>query len=136
MAKRFQFSVALRNDRANQFEVTLGSAAEVHIRSGTMPVSCGSADTGTLLCKIVLPADYLNNASGGSKTMKGVWSGLGLLNGKATYFRMKKTGNPATVCQGNIGVAGEDVAMEITDANVVVGEPVTVTLFTWTEGNA
>lgn len=62
-----QFSVAVRNARLDAIETTVGTSAILKIRSGAAPADCATADSGTALVVMNLPADYLAAASGGSK---------------------------------------------------------------------
>lgn len=141
MARVLQFGVAVRNARLDAFE-TRAAGSKLEIYSGTMPANCGlGVNSGTVLAQIILPSDWMADASGGSKSMLGTWTANGLATGTASYFRFKHYGFAGinTVhCQGNIVEAGseDEGAMELDDINIVLDEPVTVTLFTLTDGNA
>jgi hypothetical protein len=133
-----QFSETLRNNRLNQFESTLGGAARLRIFSGTKPASVADPETGALLCEIVLPSDWMTAAVAGSKTKAGTWTGFAdLVAGDGTtagYFRMRSSSAVAH-CQGDITATGGGGAMTLNDTLLVAGQPVTVTMFTLTEGN-
>lgn len=62
-----QLSVAARNARLDAIETTAGTTAKLQIRSGAQPATCATAASGTLLAELTLPADYLANASAGSR---------------------------------------------------------------------
>jgi len=66
-----QLSTAVRNAQADAFESTTGTAAKLQIRSGAAPANCAAADSGTLLCEMTLPSDWLSAASSGAKTKSG-----------------------------------------------------------------
>ena len=77
---------------------------------------------------------------GDPRRSSGTWTANGLITGTATYFRFKFYGFAGinTIhCQGNIVEEGseDEGAMELDSVNVVLDEPVTVTLFTLTDGN-
>ncbi|MFN8996143.1 MAG: hypothetical protein ACK5X3_21090, partial [Pseudomonadota bacterium] len=63
----FQFDVASRNAALDAIETTVGVSPTLEIRSGAPPANCASADTGTVLATLALPADWLANAASGSK---------------------------------------------------------------------
>jgi len=132
-----QFSDTLRNNRINQVETTIGSSPTLRIMSGAMPANCAAADAGTLLCSMVLPADWLSNAASGVKSKQGTWTGTAdVAAGAGTnagYFRLKS--GATTHCQGNITVFGGGGAMTIDDITIIAGQPVNVTTFVLTDGN-
>ena len=91
-----QLSVAARNARLDTFESTAGASAKLQIRSGAQPANCAAAASGTLLCEIALPADWMANAASGSKAKAGTWSGTGAAAGTAGHFRI--VDNAGTTC--------------------------------------
>lgn len=131
-----QFSVAVRNARLDAFETTTGATAKLRILTGTQPATCATAETGTLLCEITLPADWLNAASGGAKSKLGTWTGTASGAGTAGYFRI--VDNAGTTChqQGNITITSGGGDMEIDNTSISNGQTVTVTSYTLTDGNA
>lgn len=62
-----QYSVAVRNARLDAVETTIGASAILKIRTGAVPASCATADAGTVLATLALPADYMAAASGGPR---------------------------------------------------------------------
>lgn len=134
-----QFSVTLRNARGNTIESHVGASALLEIRSGAKPANCAAADSGTLLCSMTLPADWMDAFASGSGVKAGTWSGTGVNAGTAGHFRIKQAGSPNSCqIQGTITPASASPTgdMEIDNDNIAVGQTVTVTLFAITEGNA
>jgi hypothetical protein len=135
-----QFSSLMRDNRLDQFEVTLVTAPKLRIMSGSMPANCAAADTGTMLCEMALPSDWMNASSGGVKTKLGTWSGTGdAAAGAGTnagYFRIKNTAGTTTHCQGDVTATGGGGAMTIDNLSIASGQTVTVSAFTITDGNA
>lgn len=132
-----QFSVGLRNARGNQIETHIGAAPTLQIRSGAKPATCAAADSGTLLCSMTLPADWMAAFSSGSGSKSGTWSGLGVAVGTAGHFRIKRAGSPDTCeIQGTITTGSPTGDMDIDNPSIANGQTVTVTLFSVTEGNA
>jgi hypothetical protein len=58
-----QLSTAVRNARLNAIETETGTAAVLKLRTGAAPANCGAADSGTVLCSMTLPSDYLADAA-------------------------------------------------------------------------
>lgn len=129
-----QLSVAARNARLDTFESTAGASAKLQIRSGAQPANCAAAASGTLLCEIALPADWMANAASGSKAKAGTWSGTGAAAGTAGHFRI--VDNAGTTChmQGSVGTSGTDMTLDNT--SIASGQTVTVNTFTVTDGNS
>src|SRR5512146_3315680 len=98
-----QLSEAVRNARLDDIEIQIGASAKLQIRSGSPPANCAAADSGTLLCEIALPADYMNAAAAGQKTKNGTWSGTATASGVAGHFRLKNTAGTVTHIQGTCG---------------------------------
>lgn len=131
-----QLSVAARNARGDSFETTLGASAKLQIRSGAQPANCAAAASGTLLCEIALPADYLTAAAAGVKSKNGSWTGTGAANGNAAHFRF--VDNAGTTChlQGSVTATGGGGDMTIDNVAIATGQTVTVTAFSTTEPDA
>ena len=129
-----QLSVALRNAKADQFEAEVGASGTLEIRTGAQPADCASANSGTVLSTISLPADFMNAAANGVVAINnGPWTDASAdATGTAGHFRIF---NGATChMQGSAGTSGTD--MILTSADLTAGEPFEITLFTVTEGNA
>lgn len=129
-----QYSTTLRNNQLDQVESTTGASAKLQIRSGAPPANCAAADSGTLLCEITLPSDWMSAAAAGSKAKLGTWSGTGAADGVAGHFRLKD--NAGTTCHAQGTVAESAADMIIDNENVGNGQAVTVNTFTLTAGNA
>ena len=135
-----QFGELLRNARLDAFEATINTSPKLRIMSGTMPANCAAADTGTMLCEMSLPSDYMNAASTGTKTKLGAWTGTGdAAAGAGTnagHFRIKNTAGTVVHCQGDITATGGGGAMTLDNVSIASGQTVTVNTFTLTDGNA
>src|SRR5579883_1766473 len=117
-----QLSTAARNARLDSIESTAGTGALLKIYTGSQPANCATAASGTLLCTITLPSDWMANASGGSKAMSGTWSGT------AGYFRIYDSTGTTCHIQGSVGTSGTD--MTTSSTTVTNGDTITVTGFT------
>ena len=130
-----QLSVAVRNARLDAIETAIGASPTLEIRSGTVPANAAAADAGTLLASMALPADYMAAASSGSKALLGTWQDLTAdATGTAGHFRIKQ----GATChlQGTITGTGGGGDMEVNNTSIAVGQQVSVTTFTLTDGNA
>lgn len=131
-----QLSVAARNARLDSFETATGASAKLQIRSGAQPASCAAAATGTLLCEIALPADWMAAASGGTKALAGTWQASAAAAGTAGHFRI--VDNAGTTChmQGSVTATGGGGDMTLDNTSIAAAQVVTITGFTLTDGNA
>lgn len=135
-----QYSVNVRNAQLDQVEVVTGVSAKLQLRSGPPPANCGSADSGTLLCEMMLPSDWMAAAASGSKAKLGTWSGVGAAGAgsgtAAGHFRIRD--NAGTTChmQGTVTVTGGGGDMTVTNTSIAENQSVTVDTFNLTAGNA
>jgi hypothetical protein len=133
-----QYGGTLRDNQANQIETTIGASAKLQIRTGAAPANCAAADSGTLLCEITLPADYLTAASGGNGQVSknGTWQGTAAAAGTAAHFRIKD--NAGSVChiQGTITATGGGGDMTVDNTSIASAQVVTVTAASFTRANA
>ena len=134
-----QYSTTLRDNQLDQVESTVGAAAKLRLYSGAPPANCAAAASGTLLLSLTLPSDWMNAASGGTKTLLGTWAGNGDAGAgtgtNAGYFRVWDSG--VTVCsmQGTVTITGGGGDMTLDNVNIASGQAVTVASFTITAGN-
>ncbi|WP_426017370.1 hypothetical protein [Brevundimonas sp. DWR2-3-1b1] len=131
-----QLSVAARNARLDSIETVAGASAKLQIRSGAQPANCATAASGTLLVEIALPADYLANASAGSKAKSGTWSGTAAAAGTAGHFRVVDSAGTTCHLQGSVTATSESGDMELDNTSIASGQTVTVNTFTLSDSNA
>lgn len=131
-----QLSVTLRNNRLDQVESTTGTSAILRIYTGSPPVDCATAASGTLLVSMTLPSDWMNNASSGSKTMLGTWSASASGTGTAGYFRIWDSTPTNCHLQGTVTATGGGGDMTVDNTSIASSQTVTVTSFTLTDANA
>ena len=127
-----QLSPAVRNAMANQIEATAGASPTLEIRTGAPPANTGAADTGSLLCSITLPSDWLTAASGGAVALAGTWAGEVTGTGTAGHFRIKQGATAhlqGTVSQRTADGGTGDLRLAQATAGLVAGQTVTVTAF-------
>ena len=132
-----QYSVAVRNAQLDAFESTTGASAVLRILSGTVPATCATAQSGTLLASLSLPSDWMSAASAGSKALLGTWNDTSAdATGTAGYFRILDSTGTTCHAQGTITATGGGGDMTLDNTSIASGQTVTVTSFTLTAGNA
>ena len=132
-----QFSTAVRNARLDIIEDTIGYSPNpvLQIRSGSVPATCATADSGTALATILLPDDWMAAASSGSKAKSGTWSDTSAdATGTAGHFRIYS----GATChmQGTVTATGGGGDMTVDNTSFASGQTFTVTSFSLTDGNA
>lgn len=134
LAMALQFAVSTRNARLDAIETDIGTDAILRIRTGAAPADVAAADSGTVLAEMTLPSDWMAAASGGSKAKSGTWQDLTAnAAGTAAHFRIYTSGGVAKL-QGTCGIGTGDLQLDNT--SIAVGQTVTITGFTLTDGNA
>jgi len=122
----------------------------MYVFSGPQPINADAATQGTLLIKITLAsgAFAFGTATNGinfdapasgvvAKAAAETWSGIGLADGIAGWFRLM--GNPSDALgsstslprmDGSVGTAGAD--LNLSSVNVVTSAPTTIDVFQFT----
>lgn len=131
-----QNSVALRNAILDAWEAAIGTTPKVQIRTGSQPANCAAAASGTLLCEMDLPSDWMNAASGGSKTKLGTWADVGVAAGSAGHYRILDAAGTTCHEHGSVTATGGGGDMTVDNVSIAVDQVVTVTGFTKGAGNA
>lgn len=130
-----QLAVLTRNARLDAIETEIGTTPVLKLRSGAQPANCAAADTGTVLCSITLPSDWMAAAASGSKAKASTWQGTTSGGGGTiAHFRIYDSGGSTCKIQGSVGVGSGDMQV---DNNVVAdGQTLTVNTFTLTDANS
>lgn len=132
-----QFSVAVRNARLDAIETTIGASSVLRFRTGAPPANAGTADSGTVLATLTLPSDYFSAASGGVKSLLGVWTDAAAdATGTVGHFRFYDSTGVTCHIQGTVTATGGGGDMEAQTVSFVTGQPINVTSYAVTEGNA
>lgn len=114
----------------NQIETQVGSSPKFRMLSGPAEANTAAPQTGTLIVEIQLPADWMNAAAGGLKTMLGVWAAKSIAAATAGHFRV--VNNAGTVCHmlGTITATGGGGDMEMPNPAVPSNKWVIIDTFT------
>lgn len=127
----FKYSVASMNAALDAIETATGASAVLKIRSGAVPATCATADSGTVLATLNLPADWMAAASGASKALSGTWQDLSAdAAGTAGHFRIYASDGTTCHIQGNITATGGGGDMTLDNVSIAAGQQITVTAFT------
>ncbi|EMI41704.1 hypothetical protein [Rhodopirellula sp. SWK7] len=133
----FKLAVDVRNALLDAIETSIGTDAVLKIRSGAAPTNITDGDLGTVLATLTLPADWLADASGGSKVLAGTWQDLSAdAAGTAGHFRIYASDETTQKGQGTITATGGGGDMELDNTVLASGQEFNVTAFTLTAGNA
>ena len=126
------YVTTLRNSRLNSITTAVGGNAILRIYSGVRPAT-GGAET-TVLAELTCNATFAPSASGGVLTLNAITGDLSAnATGTATWFRILTSGGVAQI-DGSVGTSGSD--LNLTTTSIVATQPVNITSFTITEGNA
>lgn len=131
-----QLGTTYRNAAADQFETSVGTAPKLQIRSGAQPATCATADSGTMLCELTLPSDWLAAASAGAKALSGTWQGTAAATGTGAHFRIKDSAGTVCHMQGSVTATGGGGDMTLDNTSIASAQTVTITSFTLTVGGA
>lgn len=131
-----QFAVATRNAMLDAIEVEAGTSTILKIRTGAQPATCATADSGSVLATLNLPADYFGAAAAGVKSKSGTWEDTSAdATGTAAHWRLYKTDGTTCVAQGSVsGLAGGG-DLELQNVSVVATQALTITSWAFTAGN-
>lgn len=132
-----QYSVAVRNARLDAVETEIGASAVLEVRTGAVPANCAAPDSGTVLVTMDLPANWMADASNGTKELAGTWEDASAdAAGTAGHFRVYDTSGITCHLQGTVTATGGGGDLELQNTSIAAGQAVTITGFTLTEGNA
>lgn len=120
-----QYSVGVRNAQLDAVETTVGTSAILRIRSGSVPASCATADSGTVLATMNLPSDWMAAASSGSKSLSGTWQDTSAdATGTAGHYRIYDS--TGTTCHVQ-GTCGQSVTISTSASTAANGNVLTFT---------
>jgi hypothetical protein len=114
----YQLSTSVRNARLDTVESTIGTSAQLKVRTGAPPANCAAADAGTVLASMTLPADWMAAAASGSKALSGTWQDASAdATGTAGHFRIYDSAGTTCHVQGTAGTNVVLTTSALTAAN-------------------
>jgi len=127
------YLVATRNSMLDAITTSAGNAALLRIYDGTRPATGGAATT--LLAELTCGTPFAAGAASGVLTLGAITQDSSAnATGTASWFRIVKADGTTHVLDGNVGTSGSD--LNLTTLSIVATQPVSVTSFVITEGNA
>lgn len=127
------YSTTIRNAMLDAITTAAGGSALLRIYDGTRPSTGGTATT--LLAELTCNATFAPSASSGQLTLNSITQDSSAnATGTATWFRIVKSDGTTHVLDGSVGTSGSD--LNLTTTSIVSGQPVSVSSFVITEGNA
>lgn len=127
------YSTAIRNAMMDAITTAAGASALLRIYDGSRPASGGTATT--LLAELTCNATFAAGASSGVLTLNAITQDASAnATGTATWFRIVKSDGTTFVMDGSVGTSGSD--LNLTTTSIVATQPVSVSSFVLTEGNA
>lgn len=131
-----QFSTPVRNARLDAIETAIGVSAIMKIRTGAPPATCATADSGTVVATLALPADWMAAAAAAAKALSGTWSDNAAdAAGTAGHFRVYASDGVTCHMQGTITATGGGGDMTLDNTVFAAGQQFNVTGFTINEPN-
>lgn len=132
-----QLSVAVRNAILDVIESTISTSPVLKIRTGAPPATCATADSGTVLASMTLPADWMGAAAAGAKALSGTWSDSAAdATNTAAHFRIYASDGTTCHIQGTVTAGGGGGDMTLNTTAVTAGQTVSISSFTLTAPNA
>lgn len=132
-----QLSATVRNAMLDAIETAVGATAVLKIRTGAAPANVATADSGTVLATLTLPADWMAAASSGSKSKSGTWEDTSAdATGTAAHFRVYASDGTTAHMQGTVTATGGGGDMTLDNTSITSGQVVTITSFTLTAANS
>jgi len=132
-----QKSTSVRNSELDAIFTAIGASGILKFRSGAAPAACATADSGTVLATLNLPATYMAAAASGSKAKTGTWEDTSAdASGTGGHWRLYASDGTTCHMQGTLTASGGGGDIELSTLTFVATQPVTVTSFTLTAGGA
>lgn len=127
-----EISVAVGNAKLDAYETAIGASPIMRIYDGAKPANCAAARAGNVIAQGTLPADWLANASAGSKGKAGTWTltGQAAAGAGTTGVYWSILDSTGTTChlQGPISELG------LSNNNIANAQPITINAGTLTAG--
>jgi len=132
-----QFSTSYRNQLLDLLETVAGTSPKLVFLTGSAPANCAAAETGTRVAVATLPADWMNDAASGQKTLKGTWEDADAdATGTAGYFRLYDSAGTTCHVQGTVTLTGSGGDITLDNTNIQIHQDVKENSFTLTAPGA
>jgi hypothetical protein len=134
MASNINFTVAVRNARADAITTATGASALLNIYDGTQAADADTAiGAQVLLAQLTCNATFAPGAASGVLTLNAITSDASAnASGTASWFRLTTSGG-TKIMDGTVGTSGAD--LNLNSVAISSGAQVSVSSFVLTEGN-
>lgn len=129
-----KYSTALINARLDAITTAVGNGGLLRIYSGTRPANPAAAITGTLLAELTCGTPFAGAASGVLTPNSVTQDSSANATGTATHFRVFQSDGTTAVIDGDVSTSASD--LNLTTTSIVSGQPVSITSWTITGGQA
>lgn len=130
-----KYSTTLINARLDAITTAVGNGGILRIYSGSRPANVAAAITGTVLAELTCGTPFAPAASSGVLTPNSVTQDSSANNtGTATHFRLFQSNGTTAVMDGDVSTSASD--LNLTTTSIVSGQPVSITSWTITGGQA
>lgn len=131
-----QLSTTVRSSRATALNDAIGNAGLLRIYAGSVPANVAASVSGnTLLAELTCGTPFGTVSSGVLTAGSITQDSSADATGTASFFRLTTSGGTA-VAQGSVTATGGGGDLTLSTTTVTSGQPVQVTSFAFTEGNA
>ncbi|MFZ4533942.1 MAG: hypothetical protein ACOYOJ_19290 [Alsobacter sp.] len=131
-----QVSVAVQNGMLDAVEVAVGPSAVMKIRTGPPPATCATADSGSVLATLNLPADWMANAASAVKSLSGTWQDTSAdAAGTAGHWRIYASDGTTCHLQGTVTATGGGGDLTLDTVTINSGQVVSISSFSISAAN-
>lgn len=131
-----QISTTVRNAILDAVESTIGTSAVLKIRTGSVPATVATADSGTVLATMTLPSDWMAAASSASKAKAGTWQDTSAdAAGTAGHWRIYASDGTTAHLQGTVTATGGGGDLTLDNTSIAVAQVISITSFTIAAAN-
>jgi hypothetical protein len=126
---------SIRHAMLDAITTRAGNGALLRIYDGTRPATGAAITSQVLLAELTCGTPFAAAASGGALTLGAITQDSSAnATGTASWFRIVQSNGTTFVLDGNVGTSGSD--LNLTSTSITITQPVQVTSFVITEGNA
>jgi len=131
-----QASDTVLNAMLDAIETAIGTSAVLKFRTGSVPASCATADSGTVIATLNLPSDWMSAAASHAKSKTGTWSDTSAdASGTIAHWRLYASDGTTCHLQGTATITGGGGDITLDAVVVTATQTVTVATFTLTAAN-
>lgn len=126
---------SIRHAMLDAITTRAGNAALLRIYDGSRPATGAAITTQVLLAELTCGTPFAAAASAGALTLGTITQDSSAnASGTASWFRIVASNGTTFVLDGNVGTSGSD--LNLTTTTITITQPVQVSSFVITEGNA